>query len=281
MIAFIGSRWLQGGVDRDVFSRRHDRLPRLPRQLTHEPDRFSSAWDLLLAGQDVARRWRHDQLDEHLIQVLFSDPAFRRWVDPLPIRSGELLDRLEDVLADQPAARGDELFIGDDLEELLESADRVRSRWGERLIDVPQLIAAVGDDPRIGADLFTAQGLEANRLEGLLRPALAAPMPAPMPMTASVPVAAAAVAPPAKAAQAKATPAKAPSAKAPAAKAVQPVPNPGGLGFERAGGPTLGPRCLQPRPHGEASGLLDPVIGGSEIRNLIKVLSAAARTIRF
>ena len=43
--------------------------------LTHEPDRFSDeAWDLLLAGQDVARRWRHEQLDvEHLLQVLFSD----------------------------------------------------------------------------------------------------------------------------------------------------------------------------------------------------------------
>jgi hypothetical protein len=45
--------------------------------LTHEPDRFSdAAWDLLLSAQDVARRWRHEQLDvEHLIQVLFTDPA--------------------------------------------------------------------------------------------------------------------------------------------------------------------------------------------------------------
>ena len=82
--------------------------------LTQEPDRFSdAAWDLLLSGQDVARRWRHDQLDvEHLIQVLFTDPAFRRWVEPLPIRTDELLDRLEDVLAEQPSARVDDLFIG-------------------------------------------------------------------------------------------------------------------------------------------------------------------------
>ena len=94
--------------------------------LTHEPDRFSDpAWELLLAGQDMARRWRHDQLDvEHLIQVLFSDSAFRRWVDPLPLRSDDLLDRLEDVLADQPPARGDQLFIGEDLEQLLETADQ-------------------------------------------------------------------------------------------------------------------------------------------------------------
>ena len=95
--------------------------------LTHEPDRFSeAAWDLLLASQDVARRWRHDQLDvEHLLQVLFSERTYSRWVDPLPIRSDDLLDRLEDVLAEQPPARGDALYIGDDLEELLEAAEEL------------------------------------------------------------------------------------------------------------------------------------------------------------
>jgi ATP-dependent Clp protease ATP-binding subunit ClpA len=231
--------------------------------LTHEPDRFSNpAWDLLLAGQDVARRWRHDQLDvEHLIQVLFSDPAFRRWVDPLPIRSGDLLDRLEDVLADQPAARGDELFIGDDLEELLESADRVRSRWGERLIDVPQLIAAVGADPRIGADLFTAQGLVANRLESLLRPPMAAPTPAPVPTTAAAPVPAAAVVPAAKAPQP--SPSPTPVALASSELEVQPS--------------ALDAYGRDLTAEAEA-GSLDPVIGrDSEIRNLIKVLSRRSK----
>ena len=74
--------------------------PALNGSLTHEPDRFSdAAWDLLLSGQDVARRWRHGQLDvEHLIQVLFTDPACRRLVERLPLPIDALLDRLEDVL---------------------------------------------------------------------------------------------------------------------------------------------------------------------------------------
>ena len=152
--------------------------------LTHEPDRFSdAAWDLLLSAQDVARRWRHEQLDvEHLIQVLFTDPASRNWVEGLPLVVDELLDRLEDVLADQPSGRGTDLFIGEDLEQLLESADAVCQRWGVERIDVPQLLMAIGADPRLGAELFAGLGLSADRLEELLQaPSIATQLSQPAP----------------------------------------------------------------------------------------------------
>ncbi|QNI52377.1 ATP-dependent Clp protease ATP-binding subunit ClpB [Synechococcus sp. RS9915] len=227
--------------------------------LTHEPDRFSDpAWELLLAGQDMARRWRHDQLDvEHLIQVLFSDSSFRRWVEPLPLRSDDLLDRLEDVLADQPPARGDQLFIGEDLEQLLETADQVRGRWGDRSIDVPQLIVAVGADPRIGAELFAAQGLAVDRLESLLRQPSVSPAPAPPP----VPTAASAPAP---------TPRSAP---APRVMAPEPEPT---VELERE--PSALEAYGRDLTEEAEEGSLDPVIGrDSEIRNLIKVLSRRSK----
>ena len=128
--------------------------PAANRSLTHEPDRFSDAvWELLLSSQDVARRWRHEQLDvEHLVQVLFTAPGCQRLIDGLPMSADALLDRLEDVLAEQPSGRGQDLFIGEDLECLLEAADAVRRRWGEALIDVPEILMAVGADPRVGAD---------------------------------------------------------------------------------------------------------------------------------
>jgi len=158
--------------------------------LTHEPDRFSdAAWDLLLSAQDVAGRWRHQQLDvEHLIQVLFTDPVSRPWVEGLPLVVDELLDRLEDVLADQPSGRGTDLFIGEDLEQLLESADAVCRRWGVERIDVPQLLMAIGADPRLGAELFAGLGLSADRLEELLQaPSVAAQpsQPSPPPLRPS------------------------------------------------------------------------------------------------
>ena len=141
-----------------------------PSSLTSEPDRFSDdAWELLLSGQDVARRWRHQDLDvEHLLQVLFSDERYRRVAGALPLPMDRLLDRLEGFLAEQPMARGEDLFVGEDLESLLEEADRVRSLWGSRLIDVSHLLIAMGRDPRVGAELFAQFGLPADRLEAEL-----------------------------------------------------------------------------------------------------------------
>ena len=113
--------------------------------LTAEPERFSElAWELLLASQEQARRWRHEQMDvEHLLQVLFSDARFTAWVDPLPVDANALLDALDDFCADQPTSPDRQLFIGEALEELLEAADRQRAGWGSRLIDGPHLLLAL------------------------------------------------------------------------------------------------------------------------------------------
>ena len=139
--------------------------------LTSDPDLFSDeAWDLLLSGQDVARRWRHGQLDvEHLLQVLFSDRRYSQWLELLPINADDVLDRLEIFLSDQPMARVEDLYVGDDLEELLDEADRSRARWGTRLIEVSHVLIAIGRDPRIGAALFEDLGLPGERLERELR----------------------------------------------------------------------------------------------------------------
>ena len=145
--------------------------PQPPASLTAEPERFSDqAWDLLLSAQDVARRWRHGDLDvEHLLQVLFADPRYQADVAALSLPRDRLLDQLESFLAEQPTARGQDLFIGEDLERLLESADRVRGLWGSRLIDLTHLMIAIGRDPRIGEDLLSRFGLTSDRLEAELR----------------------------------------------------------------------------------------------------------------
>ena len=170
--------------------------------LTTDPDRFSdAAWDLLLASQDQARRWRHGQMDvEHLLQVLLGDARFAAWIDPLPIDVNRLLDRLDDVCAEQPTTAGRELFIGDALEDLLEQADRRRRAWGSRLLDVPHLLLALLDEPRIAAALLADEGLSEDLLLRQLRPAAEPPPQAsgPVPAQPQPPVQPQAQRPPAR-----------------------------------------------------------------------------------
>ena len=242
--------------------------PQPPASLTVEPDRFSDdAWELLLSAQDSARRWRHGDLDvEHLLQALLSDPRFEADVAALPLPRDQLLDQLEGFLEDQPMARGDELFVGEDLETLLEAADRVRGLWGSRLIDVSHLLIAIGRDPRIGADLLSRFGLPADRLEAeLRRPTPAAASPA--------------LSPPAPVVRS--------AAPTPAVPPVQSLPEPvqtglvtldpvddSALDLANDPEPMALDRYARDLTAAAAQGLLDPVVGrDSEIRSLIKVLS--------
>ncbi len=258
-----------------------------PISLTSEPDRFSDdAWELLLSGQDVARRWRHEDLDvEHLLQVLFSDERYRRVAGALPLPMDRLLDRLEGFLAEQPMARGEDLFVGEDLESLLEEADRVRSLWGSRLIDVSHLLIAMGRDPRVGAELFAQFGLPADRLEAELTRApdrSASSVVAPPPPRLRPPAASPAPMPPAQMPPVQMPPAQMPPVQPASAPPQQgqrvASPPPQGDGMDRSDELVSEPTALESYGRdltaAAAAGLLDPVIGrDGEIRSLIKVLS--------
>lgn len=242
----------------------------MPPSLTSEPDRFSEdAWELLLASQDTARRWRHGAMDvEHLLQTLLLERRFGRWLDPLPLEPDRLLDQLESFCVDQPGSAGGELYIGDALEDLLEDGDRCRAAWGDSLLDVSHVLVALVRDPRIGASLLAAEGLSEDLLQRQFRPGFPASPAPPAPAAQQAP------APPPDAwIDAGPSPlapvAAAPLAVAPQAAAPleQEPPEPSAL--ERYG------RDLTAAAR---AGELDPVIGRDlEMRRLIQVLSRRSK----
>jgi ATP-dependent Clp protease ATP-binding subunit ClpA len=232
--------------------------------LTGEPDRFSDdAWDLLLAAQDTARRWRHGAMDvEHLLQALLQERRFAGWVEQLPINLDRVLDTVEAFCLEQPAGGDGQLFIGDALEDLLEQADRRRSAWGSRLIDLPHLLLALLEEPRIGAAALAAEGLGEEQVRRWLRPG-ATPVPDPqrdsrrddwVDTTA-----------PARGST------RAPSADDAVAAAPPPLEFDGS---EAVPEPTALERYGRDLTAAARAGELDPVIGrDTEIRRLIQVLS--------
>ncbi|WP_413683122.1 ATP-dependent Clp protease ATP-binding subunit [Prochlorococcus sp. MIT 1011] len=139
--------------------------------LTTEPDSFSNeAWSLLLIAEQSAKRWRHENLDvEHLIQVLFRNKKFHKYTNSLPVNHEELNEVLENFIAELPMNSQSDLFIGEDLEILLETADDFRSRWGSNQIEISHILIAIGRDNRLGEDLFYQAGLPSEILEAELR----------------------------------------------------------------------------------------------------------------
>ncbi len=139
--------------------------------LTTEPDSFSDeAWSLLLIAEQSARRWRHQNLDvEHLIQVLFRNKKFQKYTNSLPVNHEEINEILENFIAELPINNQSDLFIGEDLEILLETADDFRSRWGSNQIEISHMLIAIGRDNRLGEDLFYQAGLPSEILEAELR----------------------------------------------------------------------------------------------------------------
>ena len=135
--------------------------------LTQSPDRFSNeAWNLLLSSEALAKKWRHEILDvEHVIQALFVDKSFHEYINSLPVNKSELLDNLESFLSAEPISREERIFVGDDLEDLLENANHIRKSWGSKLIEISHILMAIGRDQRIGAELFAQIGLPSERLD--------------------------------------------------------------------------------------------------------------------
>ncbi|MGL6134994.1 MAG: AAA family ATPase, partial [Prochlorococcaceae cyanobacterium] len=247
--------------------------------LTREPERFSDdAWELLLAAQDTARRWRHGAMDvEHLLQALLLERRFGNWVGRLPIDVDRVLDGLESFCLEQPGGQGPELYVGDALEDLLEQADRCRAAWGSRLIDLPHLLLALLDEPRLGASLLAAEGLGEEQLLRCLRPGVPEPRSERPALVAPAPAAADAwIDTPAAASPG---PAQAPAPRPAPARGADSEPAAGELRLEaEASEPTALERYGRDLTAAARAGELDPVIGrDAEIRRLMQVLSRRSK----
>ena len=256
----------------------------VPPSLTSEPDRFSDdAWDLLLATQDTARRWRHGAMDvEHLLQTLLLERRFASWLDPLPLDPDRLLDRLESFCVDQLGSSGDALYIGDALEDLLEDAERCRAAWGSPLLDVSHLLMALVRDPRIGAALLGGEGLSEDLLLRQFRPGAAvAPATSSLPLQAPVVPASAPAVLPASAGLSDAwIDTASPAASLPSPPSPSPPPAPSSeLRLEQEPPePSALERYGRDLTAAARAGELDPVIGRDlEMRRLIQVLSRRSK----
>ena len=139
--------------------------------LTSNPELFSDlSWDLLLLGEETAKKWGHNELNiEHIIQTLFTSSEFANSIQNLSIDSDVVLDITEDFLEENPINDTDYLTIGEDLEILLDNANHIKNQWGTNLIEIPHLLIAIANDQRIGSYVFEEGNLSTEKLETELK----------------------------------------------------------------------------------------------------------------
>jgi ATP-dependent Clp protease ATP-binding subunit ClpB len=141
-----------------------------------DPNKFSDrAWDAIVDSQDVAKRFRQQQLEvEHLLIAVLEQEDDR--CDRLLARAGidpmQLQRQLEDFARRQPRlpmGNGTQLYLGRALDKLLDQAEAARQRWQDNAIDLEHLLNGLIDDERVGRRLCQSYKLDARKLEILIR----------------------------------------------------------------------------------------------------------------
>ncbi len=143
----------------------------MSRTLTTNPELFSDlSWDLLLQGEETAKKWKHDEFNiEHIVQTLFTSNKFVNFIDNLSIDQDIVLDITENFLADNTTSNSDILTIGEDLELVLDEANHIKTQWGSNLIEIPHLLIAIAKDNRLGYYVFEQGNLSLENLEAELK----------------------------------------------------------------------------------------------------------------
>jgi ATP-dependent Clp protease ATP-binding subunit ClpB len=138
-----------------------------------DPSKFTEkAWEAIVKSQDVARRFRHQQLEvEHLaIATLELEGTASTMLTKAGVESSRLKQQFEGFAQRQPKVASDgQLYLGQGLDILLDKAEASRNTFQDDFISIEHLLLALAEDDRIGRRLFRNLGVEQKQLEAAVK----------------------------------------------------------------------------------------------------------------
>ncbi|WP_024545477.1 ATP-dependent chaperone ClpB [Picosynechococcus sp. NKBG15041c] len=127
------------------------------------------AWDAIVKSQEIARRYRHQNLEvEHLLlSLLEQDQGLAQIIlTQAGIDSLRLQQQLERFTQQQPKLmRGDQLYLGPQLDVMLDRAEACRVSWQDDFISVEHLLVGFAEDDRIGRRSLKSFNLDPQDFE--------------------------------------------------------------------------------------------------------------------
>lgn len=134
-----------------------------------DPSKFTEkAWEAIVKSQDVARRFRHQQLEvEHvIIAMLEQEGPTQTMLSKAGIDPARFKQQMEGFAQRQPRVNADgQLYLGQGLDHLLDKADVARKALQDDFISVEHILLALTEDDRIGRRLFRSFDIDAKLME--------------------------------------------------------------------------------------------------------------------
>jgi ATP-dependent Clp protease ATP-binding subunit ClpB len=138
-----------------------------------DPSKFTEkAWEAIVKSQDVARRFRHQQLEvEHLaIATLDLEGTVNTMLTKAGVDPAKLKQQMEAFAQRQPRVAADgQLYLGQGLDTLLDNAEASRKLFQDDFISVEHLLMGLAEDDRVGRRLFRSLGAEPKQLETAIK----------------------------------------------------------------------------------------------------------------
>ena len=127
------------------------------------------AWAAIMSAQQLAQNRRHQQLEsEHLLRALLDQEGLAgRILDKAGVSTPALQTAVDTYLSQQPSLTNapDSVFLGKDLNGLLDRAETLKQSYGDSFISIEHLLLALADDGRCGRQLFSQAGTDTSRLK--------------------------------------------------------------------------------------------------------------------
>jgi ATP-dependent Clp protease ATP-binding subunit ClpB len=135
-----------------------------------DPNKFTdTAWEAITKSQDIVRAYQQQQLEvEHLIIALLEEPTSLATgiITRAEIDSVRLRKQLETYTQRQPkVGKSDQLYLGRNLDLLLDRAEEVRERMRNEEIAEGHILLAFAEDERIGRRIFKGLNVDIAKLE--------------------------------------------------------------------------------------------------------------------
>lgn len=135
-------------------------------------DYTEKAWEAIVSAPEIARNYSQQLVEtEHLFKALLEQPngLARRILSKAGLNPTTILDKLETFIKRQPKVSGSyEQILGRSLESLVNRAETLKKKWGDQYVSVEELVVALTEDDRFGAQLFREEGMTTAQLEQVI-----------------------------------------------------------------------------------------------------------------